>query len=829
MINEDSSNKKNNPNNTNTSTMKIKQEFELIKKYLNFQPERLKQLNDISKNLNNIVNNFIEFTKIYSNQIESLAMKITPNYSIEGQFMQAIQTVLLFYSDGFNKLISKLKMNINLKKLEDSFNILEQFNLQKKLYIEKIKNVDSSHKSFKKEINLYQEYLVNKEFKEHKKKGEIVNTDDAIIEVNEIIKKKSIDNKSDDINNNNDEDLALDEEDPFEVKLSEIDNKSELVQTNKTYIKNINESNDILNKIRKFLKIEKSNILKSVFNLCHHFLEGLQITAENMKQNFVTQTEVINNLLNKVTQEETDNTCLSDGTIKLKFLEIYNNNILSKIDLYNNIYKIENNNTKKNRKNSEQSIKKSVKKLNSKDRLSINTNDINPKLNTSDRKTINLSHKQININYLNRASFNPNQMMEVLDEEKEEKFEEMVKKLNRDEIINIFEQIKDTNIILNESDIKLIEYEKNYKKIKAILVILFIHPEQFKEDDKKTLIENFEKDEKYILYLIKVLNDHRSKGNFYISELTLKYFGEIFKYLNNIILSTNNIQLFKYILILSMTYFYFSEKENKKTYLFTFIKDCPNYSNKKFWEDYLKEMIKHDIKDIDFDKINLETMTKDEKEKISNSFFSNFLTVSKTMTDFNLDNKFIKEFIENNKDKYFLSQEQINNIFMLLEVNMKEVEANNIKEIKNDNDENNKKDNENKTNIIENKIENVNENKKIEIKEVDNNQESLQNDKNENNIQNNADNEVINEEKNPEIKQSNKIEKIENKDKIIINNELNENEKIIKNEAYNEDKEKNKDLKEQIIEEENKINKEEDKNFNEDKRALPINDENNNH
>ena len=55
----------------------------------------------------------------------------------------------------------------------------------------------------------------------------------------------------------------------------------------------------------------------------------------------------------------------------------------------------------------------------------------------------------------------PHQFSNICEEEKEELFKSTVEKLNRDEIINIFEKIKNTNIEINESDIKLIEYEKN--------------------------------------------------------------------------------------------------------------------------------------------------------------------------------------------------------------------------------------------------------------------------------------------------------------------------------------------------------------------------------
>ena len=813
---DDTLKNKNNSKYINSTNWKNKQEFELIKKYLNSQPEKLTQLNNISKTLRNIINNFVEYTKTYSQQIEHIAMKMMPDYTLEGQFMQAIQTVLLFYSEGLNKLTSKLKMNINFKKTEDSYNILDQFSLQKKLYYQKIKSVDSSHKSFKKEINLYQEYLVNKEYIEHMKKGDLINTDDAIIDINDNQKDVKQKSKSVDIN---------EEEDPFEVKLSDVDNKNELIQTNQEYVKNINESNDLLNKIRKFLSIEISNIMKGIFNLSHHFIEGLLINSETMKKNFETQTEVINNLLNNITREEGDKTCLTDLTIKLKYLDIYNNNVLSKSDLYSEVNKnlIKQNKTIKNnsRKNSEYSINKIDEKFFQKNRISVlplGKKGSKEKIDIPERKTIAFSNKQLQIKYLNRATLNPNQMNDFLDEEREEKFEEIVKKLNRDEILNIFEQIKDTNITLNELDIKLIEYEKNYKKIKEILVKLFIHPDKFEEDDKKSLIDFFEKDKNYILYFIKVLNDHRAKGNFYISELTLKFFGEIFKYLNNMILKSQDMKLFKYILILSMTYFYYSEKEDKKTYLFIYIKDCPNYSDPKFWEAYLKEMIIHDLKNsntknIDLDNINLDTLKKDEKEKISNSFFSNFLTVSKTMSDFNLSNKFIIEFIQKNKDKYYLSQEQIANINLLLGATDKDAG-------KNDNKENDVKPQELQTKNDDN----------IDIKEIKT--DIAEKDNNEDN-----NNKIINENDNFEKKEIDKEEvKIDKVEDIKKSNEeenikeIKEENKIIEDDNINniEIKEKDNILENKEIKEEKKIINEESIPPNEDEKEKKIESENNN-
>ena len=824
-----------------TSSLVNKSEFDSIKDYLNSQPNKINQLNDISKTLNSIINNFIEYTKNYSGQIEYLAMKIVPNYSIEGQLMQTIQTILLFYSESLNELVSKLRDNMVIKQEENASEIIEQFKFQKKIYSDKIKHVNSSYKVFKKEINLYQEYLVNNEYKEHVKTNNLNISDDDIISEKEIeeIKRKN------DLKDIKDELQLDDEENIVECQLNDINNKSSLIKSNKEYVKHIKESNELLNKIRQFLSIEKTNFLKGIFNLCHYFGEGLLNFAERNKNDFENQTKVLNKLLNKLILEEKNATILTDYSIKLKYLEIYSAHISEKKRIKDNNQKDKDNNEDKNKNNvsnykSKGSDKNNIKitRKNNKKKNTLSSKDttnLQHKNDLMDRRTISFSNQQLNMNYLGRTTFNPNKLNNLLEEDKEEAFKSIVIKLTRDEIINIFNKIKDTKIILNESDVQLIETEKNYKIIKEILVILFIHPEKYQEENKNILIDLFEKDKKYIYYFIKVLNDHRTKGNFYISEFTLKYFGEIFKYLNNFILSKNDMEIFKYILILSQTYYYNNGKDKQKIFLFSYIKDYPGYSSPKFFEDYLKELIKHDLKnldkpDFDLENINLDNNKKDEKEKLVNCFFSNFLTITKVMADFNLDNKFVREFVEKNKSKYYLSQSQIDNICLLYEMSVEEEKRN-----KKDFENNDKNINENEqeqiisnNKDIDNKNElNKNENEiKIEEENKDNDQVKLNKDINQENqaenlgeiniVEENLENNIINNEKKKSIiieedikeinykeKENNKKEENLEKNKMI---EGSKSEKVqLTNIEIHPEKEQNNEVKKEEIIKEEKI------------------------
>ena len=142
-----------------------KKTLDLIKEYLSSQPQEIKKLESVSKCLNETMTEFIELTSNYSNQLAIIALKIIPTNTIEGQLAQAIQGILLFFSEDLNSLTTDLKnKNIN-KSYENQFNdILKQFEEYNNNYSKKIKEAIFSSDKFRKEIDLYQEYLVNKEY-----------------------------------------------------------------------------------------------------------------------------------------------------------------------------------------------------------------------------------------------------------------------------------------------------------------------------------------------------------------------------------------------------------------------------------------------------------------------------------------------------------------------------------------------------------------------------------------------------------------------------------------------------------------------------------------
>ena len=643
-----------------------KKTIDLIKKYLSSQPKKIKTLQNISKVYYKVINEFIDITQNYSSEIESLALRITPDYSIEGQISQALQGILLFQSEGLNNLVKKLKNeNINEKQKEID-NIITKFNEYKQLYFEKIKESISLSENFKKELERYEEFLIYQIFKEQDKKRNKHNEDEIINEnKNKGNKITQDNNEQKEKLNFFDDAIILNDDNSFEIYeenygLNDINNEEEVIKKQKLISSSVNESNDILNNIKDYLSKELTKAWKNLFNICDCLIEELLKFINFQQKNFDIQKSVINNLSKNIKFEEPDKNILKQTKIKLKYLEIYQN--------------IRQKNNKLIIKDKTPDLEKTYS-----DKELIN---IKKYVSNSQIKNYNLDGQKINLLPMTRTTVNFTNDINQEKEQKMEKFKYMIKKLRRIDIIKIFEKIKSLNINIAESDIKIIEQEINFNIIHDILISIFFNTEKYTEKEKNILLNLFENKRIYILYFIGVLNDHRGKGNFDVSIKTINYLGELFKYINNLILNKNDIELFKYIFILSMTYYHFFEEQNQKIYLFSYIKDHPYYQNVKFWEDYLKDLVEHEFKrhsidvNIDLENKEIKKLKNMEKEKINNIYFSNFLTVAKSMADFQINKKMIINFIDKYKEKYNLSQEQIENICIIYDVSFKDNQNN---------------------------------------------------------------------------------------------------------------------------------------------------------
>ena len=128
MNSNNKTNSQDDKNNGNTNQIKGKRRtFDLIKEYIYSQPDQIQKLENSSKAMYETIGEFINITNNYSSQLEILALKIIPDgNTTEGKLAQAVQGILLFYSENLNILTKELSKN-NVKS-EINEKIMDEFN-----------------------------------------------------------------------------------------------------------------------------------------------------------------------------------------------------------------------------------------------------------------------------------------------------------------------------------------------------------------------------------------------------------------------------------------------------------------------------------------------------------------------------------------------------------------------------------------------------------------------------------------------------------------------------------------------------------------------------
>ena len=137
----------------------------------------------------------------------------------------------------------------------------------------------------------------------------------------------------------------------------------------------------------------------------------------------------------------------------------------------------------------------------------------------------------------------------------------------------------------------------------------------------------------------------------------------------------NNFELIKNCIILAQTYYYLEEKNNEKIYLFAIIKVKNLFNNSLFWKNYINLMIINQLKNIQksnaifeghFTKFaSGEGISNELKKYFGDLLFTQLLTYSNNMLEFNLDKENILEVINYFNEKYKYLSEKDYNIILL--------------------------------------------------------------------------------------------------------------------------------------------------------------------
>ena len=184
------------------------------------------------------------------------------------------------------------------------------------------------------------------------------------------------------------------------------------------------------------------------------------------------------------------------------------------------------------------------------------------------------------------------------------------------------------------------------------------------DNDVKKLENYINKEPEFRLAFLLNINFYRTSGIFDMPEKEFDITGKLFLEIIDIILNgkDKDFQAFKLITILSQTFYV--NKDGKKIYLFNKLKGHKIFSQTDFIKQYLNYSLNEE-----FQKVKLKSdreISLNEKQSI---VFANILPFSKCMIEFGFPKQTLLEMNESLYKEYELSEDLINDINAMLEVN----------------------------------------------------------------------------------------------------------------------------------------------------------------
>ncbi len=193
-------------------------------------------------------------------------------------------------------------------------------------------------------------------------------------------------------------------------------------------------------------------------------------------------------------------------------------------------------------------------------------------------------------------------------------------------------------------------------------------PDETDEDIQK-LNELLKKKENRYIFLTK-LNNIRNKAIFILPEKKFNVIGNLLNTIFDNLLKDNDLLSAKIGIILSQTY-YILDKNNKKIYLQNIIQNNPVFTKIEFWNLFIQYCIENEIcervkKDHENGMINKENQVQ-KAMKYNDLIFSQIITITNNMIEFNVDKEDIKKLINEKIEKYRLYEKSKNIILNLIE------------------------------------------------------------------------------------------------------------------------------------------------------------------
>ena len=715
--------------------MEYTDNYEKVCSYIDKTKSKITKIKKCYNEVKDVLKKFIEISHNYSVQMSSIALKLFPNSdSVEGKLIQAIQGILLFNSEAIDNLVKEVQEILNNFKASRESNSSGLDDLSK-IYQTNYSDVLKLYCNFVSENELYEKYLIHKELGISLNKNQFENK----------INKNKIGNNTDD---------------KFENKNQKKEYSSEPLNKDK------GDSEKEKIKSKEKPKLSRKDIIRLEEKEIKRYQEIKEKEKEREKEKD-TIKEVKEEILTdnhekiKISQKEYIDTVKRTNIFIKKLVEFgWNEERLLKSDFYNNchnfVIRLLN------------CVDVQKKKYENQSKLIRELSEI---IKSEKIENFYLESQQYTLHslsiYMNKKSKKNSYELK----QKGEFDNELYKNLEINNIGNIINEMQKNGLTVKKEDLDNYEKEKNISVIEKNIKFISESSTDLSEEEKNKIIEFFKNDKEYILYFLQRLNNDRAKGGKILNVKTYHRIGELFKFINDIILEKNDYECFKYISILSMTYY--KMEGNNKIYIYEYIKEHPYFKKCEFWQEYLEALIDFDVRNTIYKKRKNTDENKTEKKKEEESkknfaAFSNVLTVANNMTDFGLEKPFVEKFLNKVKNRYTFNSEQIEQIDFLLTI----YEEKNKEEKKTNSPKSNNENKEHSDDKIKTKC-------GLEVENKDNTTDKLNEDKN---------NETIS-------KKTNNSDEIIELDKTKLENDKNG---IKDNKIFDKKEENNEEIKNKI-------------------------------
>jgi len=224
----------------------------------------------------------------------------------------------------------------------------------------------------------------------------------------------------------------------------------------------------------------------------------------------------------------------------------------------------------------------------------------------------------------------------------------LLKQMTPEDILLVITQMKDEfPEITKEIDIKKEQYKiEIYEYIESIFENSKINLEI-----EKHFFKFLKDSEEYIIFFLSLLNINRTNNKYKLNNISFDKFVEIFNFiLDNEYKKENiNIEIFNYIIIMSQTYCY-EDENNNKIFIQKNIQNHKIFKDMNNWEKSLYHQINEDL--TISNKYNTGLNKEELKQRKENIVFSKFLSIIHNLIEFDIDKNFIKEFINKIKNSF---------------------------------------------------------------------------------------------------------------------------------------------------------------------------------